>query len=174
MLFGPKRLLPLAGAVLATTVILCAAPLVPTQPQLPDELRCLNGIERVEIVVDDLTPLLRPRVTSATLTRRWTEMLEEAGFAVMPPDAPHDARLVLQYFTTKDDTAGACAALTTVISVHQRVRLERLDEAMTLPVSSVAVTTTCTPKTAGETSLRELERATRYFVRFVERAGGEQ
>jgi len=156
-----------AGAAAAV----CAAPFVPARTQVPDELRCLAGIQTVSHGIDQLPALAANDATRTRLDAAFREALEGAGFTLS--DQPTPPRLGLQFFIGTDAGHADMVALTTILAVHQEVELRRLNQPMTLPVASIVTTALGERDQLEDLMLREIRAATRLLRRYVQSASRE-
>lgn len=164
-----KTCLSVGAALLVVTAIVAAAPIIGQKRELPDEVRCLRDLDTVSIDIQEIHFALDDTGMRKRLFTTFQRELERRGIAVdQQVGAP---RLVIQYQIARDPQgAPESVALTTMIAVHQRVRLLRLDEQVTVPVASVLTTSMGPRRDLEKLMLRETEAAVRLLARWAELA----
>jgi hypothetical protein len=156
------QLLP--AIVLLVVAVVAAAPVFPARPKLRDETRCLAQLRRISISIDELPP--DTKTERLHLLDVFRNELIKNGFVIAVDDTP--ARFALQFqIATDPETAPGMVALTTILAVHQDVVLRRLDEKMTLPVSTVYTTAIGTEDRLLRSMERETGNITRLLAQFI-------
>lgn len=152
---------------------LVAAPVRPQKLKIPDEERCLAGIDSLTLTCEFYSPAIPAAgVEKEQVIEDMTKVLEGAGLAVRKDDIT--PRGTIQFFTaTSDDTPDAIA-ITTILAVNQGVRIKRLDDDMVLPVSQIVTTAVCKRENLAVTIERETENAALLLTRYIKRATAEQ
>ncbi len=164
-----QRILVTATVALLLGVSVAVVLGVPILPRrnLADELRCLSGIRHVRVKVD-MAAMKEKADEQQRLRGVLTRTLERRGFEVtQQEDVP---LLVIQYAAASNEAVPGGVVLTSILAVHQRVRLYRLNEDMTLPVAQVVVTNIGLQRELSDMLTGETERVADVFTDFVESA----
>lgn len=159
------------GAVLLIAMAwpLRAAPFVPEQPQLPDELLSLAGLDHVQLHLLDLPPsLTRAGLTKARLRAICVERFARDGIEV--EDDPQLPGLDLWFKEVRDPGHPRMLCIITVISVAQPVQVPRLDRQMTVPTACFVGGTMTDDEELSEALLRELAMRCGNVARAIKRA----
>lgn len=150
-----------------------AAPVRPTKPRLPDEQRCLAGMEVVAVDIDNLPrDVVAAGVTKDDLRKIMVEKLEENGFTVTTE--PVTPRLVLKILTLREEDRDDVMSLVLFLDIQQRVKLYRLDEDMTLPTATVPAWQQFPPDELGTVIKDRTGYAASLFVQVTKMAGSER
>ncbi len=162
-----SRLVGLFALLVVMVGVSLAAPILPRKPRLPDEVRCLTGLKRVNIGVDSLPPdLINAGASTTRLNDLLRDRLTKAGFEVV--DDAGAPRLVVQCFTSADPQIPNVVSVTTLLGVNQAVVLKRLEEDMILPVATVVSTAVGNRNDLAKLSEREVERVVDMLDTFVQ------
>src|SRR5690606_19564110 len=113
-------------------------PILPRPQRLPDDVRTLAKIDRVQLQINEPAVHLREAgFTAAKIETDWTRRLQAAGFEVVaaadvaqPGDVPI---LVVETNSAGDTDVPDGVGFTCVLKVHQRVSLDRLEGKLIVP-----------------------------------------
>ncbi len=137
---GRPMKIPVLLAILTLSVALTAAPILPLQKKLPDEIRCLAGIHRVSLTFAPLPKAMRSAGVSENRLRAIVnERLQEAWIKVVE-DPSIMPQLVVSMRTADEVDVRGVEAFALTIDVQQRVavlRIERNNQMM-LPTATFA------------------------------------
>lgn len=152
---------------------LVAAPVRPRKMDIPDEERCLAGIDSLSINAEFYSPLIPAvGVEKESVVRQITQILSDANFEVRNDElAP---RATIQFFTATSKDVPDAIALTTILAVNQGVTIKRLNDDMILPVSQIVTTAVCKKENLAVTVERETKNATQLMMGYIKRATSEQ
>ena len=153
------------GVMLAITITIGAAPILPGRDKIPDELRCLANITSVSTVIDEVVGI---KIPNEKLLRKFHRTLKNEGFEIN--DDQETPRLALQYIAARDPDIPGALGVTIIIAVHQRVDLHRMEETMALPVASIVLATLGKEDQLEELVDHEIERAVQRLKIYVTRA----
>ncbi len=162
------------GLVATLPLALSAGPVFPVREQIPDELRCLQGIDSVSLDVARMPKTVRSMGLNAeTLRKIIARRLKEADKHIVErnPEVPHIEATVSISRTRK--TADVVAVLVT-LEVRQRVLMLRIKgDPLTLPTTTivaVAVARKDQIRRAAETQCRD---STDHLIQTIYRATAE-
>ena len=161
-----RRFIILAVTTLCAAGLITAAPLVPVKRKAPDEVRCLSALTSLRVSIDEIPEWIR-QDERERLTALFRQAIQNQGFVVVEDaDVP---RLALQYTTAIDpDAVPDGMALTTLIAIHQGVKLLRLDDEMTLPVASIVSTSIGKKVHISKLMERETIKVSHMFARVAQ------
>ncbi|MAE66946.1 MAG: hypothetical protein CMJ18_22025 [Phycisphaeraceae bacterium] len=143
-----------ACALLVGAAAVLAGPML--KRKLPDEVRCLNGLETISLVLEPLPRHVLDNTTKESVDRVLRAALTKERFVV--DDRIELPRLVVQFYDAVDESAPDTVGVTIVFSIHQRVHIHRLGQDMQLPVSTM-VGTILDHKDDLDTSINRLIRS---------------
>ncbi len=146
-----------------------AAPSLPVDKNISEEILCLQKITEVRIAIDPLPADVRAAgVRSENLMEIMKARLDDAGIKVT--DAPKTTRLVLKCLTLRDSKQPNTVAVIFFLDVQQRVTIERLNAQMTLPTTTVLGTALTTPGNLKEVTIDRCHLAMRLFTDVAQQA----
>ena len=147
-----------AALVIALAWGVQGAPIMPKQGvDLPDEIRSLAGIDRVQFTMADLPESLTKKgVRKSEMRRRCIDRLEGDGIEVV--DDPAVPRVDLWFKQIDDAEQPDASCVVSVIAVFQSVRVNRLNRDLTVPTACFATATLSTRGKLVEESARQLVR----------------
>ncbi|MAE62743.1 MAG: hypothetical protein CMJ18_00600 [Phycisphaeraceae bacterium] len=126
-----------------------AGPMLPKR-NLPDDHLSVSGLSQFTIEAFPTQQVMdRYAVSDEKLASVFRERLEQKGFRVHH-DGNHP-RLRLTVFDAQDTDQPDAVALTAVISVYQKVFMDRLDRQMTLPTITFGMTSLTTKDNVADT-----------------------
>ncbi len=159
----------LAVLVAAAAVVSRAAPMLPAQRKVRDEIRCLAGIRRVSLRTNPLPKRLRAvGVTPARLHTIMRDVLKESGLEVAErgtrPMVALTSMLIVD--AAMSDTVGVIMML----DVQQNVSLLRMDAQMTLPTATIIDKGLATPDDLRDRAEEVCRNTTNLLVRTLQQA----
>jgi hypothetical protein len=128
-----------------------AAPQLPKPPELPEELHSLALLRRVRLTVESLPDVLKDNgLSSEQMEELFRTHLVEGEFEFGDDgDLPH---IVVQIMVDEHSSQPEALAMAVVMAVHQNVLVERLDERLRAPTTSMSVVRLTTMAGARETA----------------------
>ena len=121
-------------AVVFLSVGALAAPLLPHEKDLPDPIRSLANIERVQIQKIDHTPgkLQEHGISARYIEDRIRRRFEEEGIRIHQDD-PSLPLIGLRYLVQTEPRVEEAVAFAILLQLHQSVYINRLDMEMKVP-----------------------------------------
>ena len=166
-----RKWLTITAVVLAMTTTawwLHAAPIRNARPKLPDEIITLHGLREIRLKTVPLGPSLTELNVTKEMMRAFEERLVEKGFEVTEkqdvPIIQVSARL--QTNSRHPDII----AVYFVVDVHQRVRVYRIDQDLTVPTISISHAVITTPNQVADMLEQEVRDLADRFNKFVDLA----
>ncbi len=158
--------------VLATAFawVVFAAPIMPDETKLPDEMRALAQLEQIHLIFDRLPQaLVRRGLMQADVERRVRQRMNEEGFKLVEnDDVP---RLVVILRAMQDDTAPGVLGYTVFLELRQAVRVVRLDDTkLELPTANVMTYGMKQDDGVAAGAIRSLNFALNQFMQFANTA----
>ena len=153
---SPKRWAIAAAGLLAVSAlawVVVAGPVLPASRRLPDEVRCLADLKKVQVHVPPFIGLPKDMAVTRDVMRQWVvDRLTAADIEVSDEDDL--PRVVLKLNIASDPKHPDTLGLNVIIGVHQKVFVERLDQTMIVPTATVSTvmlsTQADTPKDLAE------------------------
>lgn len=135
-----KRWAAAAAAVLAVSAmawVVVAGPVLPGSRRLPDEVRCLADLKKVQVHVPPLIGLPKDMAVTRDVMRQWfVDRLTAVDIEVS--DEADLPRLVLKINVASEAGHADTLGLNVIIGVHQKVFVERLGQTMIVPTATVS------------------------------------
>ena len=162
------------GLVAALPLALPAGPIVPEREEIPDELRCLQGIDSVSLNVARLPKMVRSMgVDAESLRKSIAKRLKGSGMRIVErnPEVPHiEATITI----SRSLEALEVVAVVVSLEVKQLVLILRIkDDPLTLPTTTyvaVAVAREDEVRRAAENQCRD---STDHLIRTMNQATAE-
>ncbi len=151
-----------------------AAPFTPRQKKLPDELRCLTGLTRVQLeFLEPPEALVERGLTLSTVETMSRQMFREEEIEVV--DDSTAPTFVLSFRAMEDASVPDVLGYAAFVEVKQHVRLIRLeDDQMFLPPATLLDYGLKPDHEVADAALRKMASAIRKLVGFVSVATDRQ
>lgn len=143
-----------------------AGPFAPAPPRVPEEALSLSGLTRFQLGTIPLTPLLREAdVKVESLVKLIARQLQQEGISL--GEDPLLPRLSLVILTdTNPDQRGA-VSLTTIMAVHQKAHINRIDRSLTVPTATTGNTALTTRKGLSDAVEQSVQRAVQTLLDYM-------
>lgn len=166
----PWRWLLVLGLVLVTSLWTAlwvnAGTIRPNKTRLRDETLSLAGLKQIQVDVGKLPWSLKAKgMTQELVLKLFRDHLADARFDLA--DEPDLPRVLLRVTAVTDPNQPGALCLLSVISVHQKFILDRLDREVSVPTANFQVMALTTTNVVDKTFKRNLRLATRTFVKHV-------
>ncbi len=165
---GRRLVAGVAVVVAAAGILLQAAPIAPTQTELPEEVFTLRGLKQVRFKIAPIPANLDAAGVTEQMLGKFVQLLSDRGFEIVEDEqAP-----LLQLVTNGKSSAEhpSVIAVILAVGVHQRVTLHRLELEITTPTTTVSHAVVTTKGQVAEVLPAEIETFVRQFTNIVELA----
>jgi hypothetical protein len=166
---GKKWYLSIVSAAVATLAAVWshAGPLLPEQPSPPEEALSLSKVTQFQLDPILLSPLLKDAAVNARpLARKLRGQLRRQGIELA--DNPALPRLVLTILTDTDPDQPESVALTIIMAVHQRVRIDRINRSLSVPTATTGNTRLTTKRSLSSAVERGMQNAVGTLLDYIQ------
>jgi len=168
-----RILIVCCSLVAALPLALTAAPTFPVRENIPDELRCLQGIDSVSLDVRVPKTVQSLGVNAEKLRKFIVKKLQEADMSVVDrnPEVPHIEATIT---TSRSPETTDVVAVVVTLEVKQRVMILRINgRPLTLPTTTFVAVAVARKEDVGRAAERQCRDSTDHLLQTMNRAIAE-